>query len=148
MVLETEYVFSTIEPALQGAGYALLEVQQDSGADLLRIIAHKHEGGISHQDCAAIVRLVEEAMLEEGVEIREMYRLEITSAGIHRKLKNRHEMEVFTGYPVLAVYKQDEDKKTVQGRLAAVSENGVAIETEEEGMLELEHRVIKKIQLV
>lgn len=89
---------SLVEPVLESLGFRLVRVQI-SGRDgkTLQIMAERHDGTISIEDCEAISREVS-PLLDVHEPVSGSYRLEISSPGIDRPLVRPSDFEDWAGY--------------------------------------------------
>ncbi len=89
---------SLVEPVLESLGFRLVRVQI-SGRDgkTLQIMAERHDGTISIDDCEAISREVS-PLLDVHEPVSGSYRLEISSPGIDRPLVRPSDFEDWAGY--------------------------------------------------
>jgi len=89
-----------VEQTVTGLGYDLVEIERSAGG-LLRVtidlpwVAGSGEGPfITVEDCEKVTRQMQYALEVEGVEYR---RLEVSSPGIDRPLRNEQDFERFAG---------------------------------------------------
>lgn len=87
-----------VEPVLESLGFRLVRVQI-SGRDgkTLQIMAERHDGTISIDDCEAISRAVS-PLLDVHEPVSGSYRLEISSPGIDRPLVRPSDFEDWAGH--------------------------------------------------
>lgn len=87
-----------VEPVLESLGFRLVRVQI-SGRDgkTVQIMAERHDGTISIDDCEAISREVS-PLLDVHEPVSGSYRLEISSPGIDRPLVRPSDFEDWAGY--------------------------------------------------
>jgi ribosome maturation factor RimP len=84
---------ATVEPAVTGLGYELVDVQAFNGGRLLRVFIDK-PGGITVDDCATVSRQLTRVLEVEGIEFD---RLEVSSPGLDRPLRKLGDFERFAG---------------------------------------------------
>ena len=88
---------TTIEPAVTGMGYELVDVQSSNGGRMLRVFIDKPAGsnsGITVADCAAVSRQLTRVLPVEGVDFE---RLEVSSPGLDRPLRKAGDFARFAG---------------------------------------------------
>jgi ribosome maturation factor RimP len=88
---------------------------------------------ISHGDCEQFSTRLSFNL--DGSRILPNYFLEISSPGLDRKLRNIDELIRFVGSPVKIVHADGDINRVLQGRLVAVSETGIEVETEKNKVL-------------
>ncbi|NLV68372.1 MAG: hypothetical protein GXY14_11945 [Spirochaetes bacterium] len=88
---------------------------------------------VSHGDCEQFSAHLSSNL--DGSRILPNYFLEISSPGLDRKLRNIDELIRFVDSPVKIVYADGDINRVVQGRLVAVSETGIEVETEKKKVL-------------
>jgi ribosome maturation factor RimP len=86
-------VEATIEPAVTGMGYELVDVQSSNGGRMLRVFIDK-AGGVTLDDCAAVSRQLTHLLPVEGVDFE---RLEVSSPGLDRPLRKAGDFLRFAG---------------------------------------------------
>ena len=82
-----------LETTLAGMGYELVGVERPSRGGLLRLYIDK-PGGINVDDCAAVSHHVSRLLAVENVSYD---RLEVSSPGLDRLLKNERDFARFAG---------------------------------------------------
>lgn len=113
-----------VEQTVAGLGYDLVEIERSAGG-LLRITidlpwaGHPEEGAaeqfVTVEDCEKVTRQLQFALEVDGVEYN---RLEVSSPGIDRPLRNERDFERFTGEVVDLVLKAPVGA-AAQGQVAA-----------------------------
>jgi ribosome maturation factor RimP len=83
----------TIEPALTGLGFELVDVQASNGGRVLRLFIDK-PGGITVEDCATVSRHLTRVLAVEGIDYE---RLEVSSPGLDRPLRKGADFARFAG---------------------------------------------------
>src|SRR5258708_21258266 len=86
-------VETKVEPVVTGMGYELVDVQMSNGGRMLRVFIDK-PGGITVDDCAAVSRQLTHVLPVEGVEFE---RLEVSSPGLDRPLRQTGDFAPFAG---------------------------------------------------
>ena len=98
----------TIDDTVRGLGYDLVEIERSAGG-LLRVTidwpwqADAAEQPITVEDCERVTRQLQYVLEVEGVDYR---RLEVSSPGIDRPLRNAQDFERFAGEMVDLTLKQ------------------------------------------
>ena len=98
----------TIDDTVRGLGYDLVEIERSAGG-LLRVTidwpwqADAVEQPITVEDCERVTRQLQYVLEVEGVDYR---RLEVSSPGIDRPLRNAQDFERFAGEVVDLTLKQ------------------------------------------
>ena len=97
----------TINDTVRGLGFDLVETERSAGGLLRITIDHpwapgQIEQGITVEDCERVTRQLQYALEGDGVDYR---RLEVSSPGIDRPLRNEQDFERFEGAPVDLVLK-------------------------------------------
>ena len=131
----TEKLRQLIFPALEIQNIDLvdLELRGKPGNQTLRIFIDCNDG-VSLAICEKISREISD-LLDTVDLIQNKYRLEISSPGIDRPLKNSKDFKRKLSQKVKVEYLDiDKKKKTVTGMVESVDENFVSIQTAEEIM--------------
>lgn len=122
--------FETITGEL---GFELVELSgvRLGGHTVIRAFIHK-PGGVTLDDCTVVSRAYSDYLdLEDP--IRGKYRLEVSSLGLDRPLKEPADFKRRLGEEVrLELKPGDNSKNTVTGKLINTDENGVTIEMDGE----------------
>jgi ribosome maturation factor RimP len=97
-----------VERTVDGLGYELVEIERSSGGLLRVTIDQKWQPGAPEQfvnvdDCERVTRQLQYALEVEGIEYA---RLEVSSPGIDRPLRNESDFERFAGEMVDVTLKQ------------------------------------------
>ena len=107
-------------------GYELYAIEQTgAGGRTLRIAVDKPQG-VSLDDCQRVSE-VAGPLLDGADLVPGPYTLEVSSPGAERLLRNRDEYARFVGRRVNVRYRSGESEGVVEGLLAAVDENGIAV---------------------
>ncbi len=91
-----------VEQTVTGLGYDLVETERSAGG-LLRVTIDLHwnpgqpEQFVNVEDCEKVTRQLQYALEVEGIEYK---RLEVSSPGIDRPLRNEKDFERFAGHVV------------------------------------------------
>lgn len=120
-----EHVKPKVYEVLHFLGYRLVELSERFGkGDYLVSVVVWKEGGITIEDCT---RISYDLMpkLESDKNIPTTIRLEVSSPGVGRKLKNLDEINVFIGRAIIITL----EDKTVTGVIKSVSNGTVIVDT-------------------
>lgn len=114
-----------IEETVRGLGYDVIEVRKSPGG-LLSVtmdwpyvpetVSEQSLQVITVQDCEKVTRQLQYVLEVEGVDYR---RLEVSSPGIDRRLRDDADLKRFTGYTVDIVLKEGLGGQAAQGLVAA-----------------------------
>lgn len=85
---------TTVEPAVAGMGFELVDVQASNGGRFLRVFIDK-PGGVNVDDCAEVSRQLSRVLPVEGIEYE---RLEVSSPGLDRPLRKESDFARFAGH--------------------------------------------------
>jgi ribosome maturation factor RimP len=87
-----------VEQTVSGLGYEVVEIERSAGGLLRITIDHPWEPGkeqfVNVEDCEKVTRQLQFALEVEGAEYK---RLEVSSPGIDRPLRNERDFERFEG---------------------------------------------------
>ncbi len=135
----TEELVNTVrmqlEPVLEDLGYECVDIEfkREPQGQVLRIFIDK-PGGVTLDDCVSVSREVG-SLLEVDDPIPGAYRLEVSSPGLDRPLTKPADFERFAGQQIkvktrikLDPDQRGQERKTFQGTLLGMAENGVRIE--------------------
>ena len=143
-------VWELCEPIVNEFGLSLWDVRYvKEGADwFLRVFIDKPEG-IDINDCEK-VHMTVSPMLDEADPIESAYRLEISSPGIERDLKNPFHYKACIGWNVeVRLFTAYEGRKSIKGILAGYDEENGIFEIDENGtLLRLEKAIVSKVKTV
>lgn len=126
-----EIVEELITPCVQESGMELVDVEfvKEGGRWYLRIFIDK-PGGIGIEDCGHISQKVD-SLLDEKDPIPQAYHLEVSSPGIERPLKKLPDFSRFAGnVAVVTTFAPYNGKKNITGRIAAVRDDNIIIDSE------------------
>jgi ribosome maturation factor RimP len=126
-----------LEPTLAHLGYEVYSVEQTGqGGRTLRISIDKPLG-VSIVDCERVSQ-VAGPILDQSRLLGGDYILEVSSPGAERPLRERWEYERFGGRRVNVRYRYGEGSEgVVEGVLAAVEDQGIAVDNPKTGLLEI-----------
>jgi ribosome maturation factor RimP len=125
----TDQVHDLVAPLAEEEGLELLEVQykQEQKKWYLRLIIDKR-GGISIDDCERLSRKAD-PVIDENVDIRQSYYLEVQSPGLDRPLKTQADFARYVGTDVeLTFYQKLDGKKKIQGTLLAHDKDSLTLD--------------------
>jgi len=131
-VADWSAIESDLAALLEGAGFELVELQKTTGRGAhVTVLADKLDapGTITIDDCGDLSRLVSQ-YLDQVDPIRGTYRLMVSSPGVDRPLRKPSHFERAVGQTARVRHTAGEAPVTLQGRLAAVDENGVTIDVD------------------
>lgn len=137
-----------IRPTVEDCGVELIDVKylKENGQWILRVIIDKR-GGILLEDCERVSRAIE-PVIDDNIEIRQSYNLEVQSPGIDRPLSTQADFKRYQGENVeLSFYKKIDGQKKVQGALLDSNEDNLTLEVADE-VKEYPLRYISKVQRV
>ena len=125
MSLETD-----IKSMVESLGLRLYDITtlSENEETIYRVnISSPKEGGVTMDQVVTVTKLIS-PLLDVTPPVRGEYRLEVSSPGIERKLKNLTHFECSLGEKVRV---QTLDKTKIQGTLKSVDGEMITIETEE-----------------
>ena len=128
-------VMALAEPLCAGQGAELVAVEwQKAGRDWTLRLYIDCEGGVGHELCANVSRVVGEALDAEDF-IEPSYNLEVSSPGLERPLLKPADFQRFVGEPVaIKLFAAQNGQKQFYGELAGYTpEEGVALLEENSG---------------
>ena len=139
-----------LEPTVNGLGYVLWDVEYvKEGAEWFLRITLDNEEGININDCEK-VHMEISPMLDEADPIEGAYRLEVSSPGIERDLKNPMHYKACLGWDVeVRLFTAVDGRKAIKGILAGYDEETNSFVINENGTdIVLEKSVVSKIKTV
>lgn len=139
-----------LEGTVNELGYVLWDVEYvKEGAEWFLRITLDSEEGININDCEK-VHMAISPMLDEADPIEGSYRLEVSSPGIERDLKNPMHYKACVGWDVeVRLFTAYEGRKVIKGILAGYDEENSVFNIDENGnMLSLEKNLVSKIKTV
>lgn len=125
----TDKVESAIENSVTSLGLELeyTEFVKEGENNIYRVVVDKIEDKVSIDDCEALSREIEDTV-DKYVNVKDGYVLEVSSAGLERKLVNLKLYRKYIGNEVrLKLFKKILDKKELQGKLLEVNENNIVL---------------------
>ena len=116
------------EPVAEALGYFIWDVEYvKEGTEWFLRITIDSENGIDIEDCEKMSHAMD-PVLDEADIIEGSYRLEISSPGIEREIKNDFHLAKCMGETVqIKLYTPIDGSKTVTGTLEGYSENSVTV---------------------
>ena len=136
-----------VMPVLEEHGLELVELQIQRGRrPVLRFFIDSSEGvDVGH--CALIARAIERKLEAKDPNAREFV-LEVSSAGMNRRIWLIEHFERYVGEQVVVTLKEAEEEKTkIKGIIEAVEGNRIMIRLAEGERLELTADAIEKARL-
>ena len=130
----TDIVFSIAKPIAKEYGLNIWDVifEKEGINWFLRIYLDKNDGAVTIEDCEKISNRVSDK-LDELDPIEQSYYLEVSSAGLGRKLRKEEHFLKLIGEPIsLKLYKSFGGKKNFAGILRDFSDGNIKLETEDE----------------
>lgn len=128
----TEIVEEIVKPVCEQMGLILWDVRfEKEGPEwFLRIFIDK-EGGVFIQDCEDLSRTVD-PMIDEADPISQGYWLEVSSAGLGRKLTKEFHFEAKKGEEALAklIRPMQDGTREIRGRIEGCTDGVVTLDTE------------------
>ena len=114
--LETEYV----------------EYVKEGGICILRIVVDKPGEKVDIQDCEKLSRAVD-LKIEEKIDIKGEYTLEVASPGIERAIKKDSLYQKYINEEIrFSLYKQVNGKKIIIGKIKELNEENIIVISEDE----------------
>lgn len=143
-----ERITAMIAPAITGLGYDLVCVQEN-GEGVQVIAENPATGTLSVEDCTKITRAVG-AVLDVEDPIERAYRLEVSSPGIDRLLVRTRDYEAHIGLEAKIELESPNEngQKKFRGRILAVENDTVRLNTEDQGEIALPLSGVRKAKLV
>lgn len=129
-------VAELIEPHIERQGFELVGVEFRKGTrqSLLRLLVDRPEGGIRLSDLEKLSPLVGD-LLDVYDPVDGRYMLEMASPGINRPLTRLKDFQAHLGQRVkIRTHEPRERRRNFEGRLAAVSDSGVELDDELNGV--------------
>ena len=139
-----------LEPTINDLGYMLWDVEYvKEGAEWFLRFTIDSEEGININDCEK-VHMTISPMLDEADPIEGAYRLEVSSPGIERDLKNPVHYNACIGWDVeLRLFTAFEGRKVINGILAGYDEENNTFVIDENGnTCSIEKSLVSKIKTV
>lgn len=125
-----ERLLPIITPVVtQQFGIDLIEVElKGSKANMVVRLIVDADGGVKLDTCAGISRVIGDALDTADV-IPGRYRLEVSSPGVDRPLRNQRDFQRNLGRAILLRYRDQDDLREREGIIDQVSESGVLLRT-------------------
>lgn len=116
---------SIVETTVSGLGYDLVEIDRSAGGLLRITIDHPWTPGapevlVAVEDCERVTRQLQFALEVEEIDYR---RLEVSSPGIDRPLRNQADFERFVGHVIDITLKAPVGDALAKGERAGISAN-------------------------
>lgn len=122
-------VKTLIQPVVEGFGLELWDVEfvREGADNILRITIDKPEG-VFIEDCEKVHRAID-PILDENDPIEQAYRLEVSSPGLGRQIKNEEQAKKCLGLDVNAKFYAPDEKgrRFVKGRLESYENDKLQI---------------------
>jgi ribosome maturation factor RimP len=127
-----ERLIGLIEPVVAELGCELVELDLSPG--LVRLFVDR-AGGVRIEDCERVSREVS-ALLDVEDPMPTAYNLEVSSPGFDRVLRTSAHFERFVGSRVWVELKvpREGGRRRYTGRLAAVQDEGITLEVDEQSV--------------
>jgi ribosome maturation factor RimP len=125
-----EQLRQTVEPLIAQGGLELVDLQLLGGGKhrVLRLLIDK-EGGVTHEDCAAVSEQLSTILDEKDLIPGGAYTLEVSSPGVDRPLLRERDYRRFVGQKVkIELRAPREGSRRYTGRLLGVSEGEIRLE--------------------
>lgn len=116
------------QPLAQSRGLEVFSVEYKSGGQLLRVFIDRRGGSVGLEDCQAVSEQLSNKLDEIDL-VKHTYRLEVSSPGLDRPLRNEDDYNRFSGERAkLALAKPLGGMSTVQGRIGECRNGMVRME--------------------
>lgn len=103
------------------------ELVKEGENNIYRVVVDKPEDKVSIDDCEALSRAIED-IVDKYVMVKDGYVLEVSSAGLERKLVNLKLYNKYIGSEVkLKLFKKINDVKELQGKLIDVKNDIIVV---------------------
>lgn len=125
----TDKVESAIVDIVGSMGLELeyTELVKEGENNIYRVVVDKSEDKVSIDDCEALSRAIED-IVDKYVMVKDGYVLEVSSAGLERKLVNLKLYNKYIGSEVkLKLFKKINDVKELQGKLIDVKNDIIVV---------------------
>ncbi|MBO4212670.1 MAG: ribosome maturation factor RimP [Clostridia bacterium] len=141
-------VKTLVEPIVKDFGLELWDVEfvREGADNILRITIDKPTG-VFIEDCEKVHRAID-PLLDENDPIEQSYRLEVSSPGLCRQIKNEEQAEKCMGLDVNAKFYAPDEKgrRVVKGKLEKYENDKIEIKIGDE-VLTTEIKNIAKLSL-
>lgn len=138
-----------IEPSLEALGYRLVRARLHGGHGrrTLEILAERHDGSMTVDDCAAVSEAVS-AILDVADPISGEYLLEVSSPGLDRPLTRLDDYRRFRGFVAKIHLRRSVDgRRRFKARLDGVADGKILLASEA-GAAPLDFEDIESAHLV
>ena len=125
-----EEVVGMAQPLAQDLGLAVWDVEyvKEGGQMILRVYIDREDRPITHEDCEAMSRRLDEELDKRDL-IAGEYNLEVSSPGAERPLRNDRDFERFQGQQVLVkTFAPVNGKKEWKGALLGATDGAIRIQ--------------------
>lgn len=125
----TDRIESAIESTIISLDLELeyTELVKEGENNIYRIVIDKPNGKVSIDDCEALSRSVED-IIDKLINVKDGYVLEVSSAGLERKLVNLRLYKKYIGNEVkVKLFKKIDNAKEIQGTLVDVKDNIIVL---------------------
>ena len=124
-------IAAIVEPVIEQMGYHLVRVRiTGNNGTTVQIMAERHDGTMTVDDCEAISRAIAPALDVEDP-IDRAYHLEVSSPGIDRPLVRRHDFALWAGHLMkLETREPVMGRRRYRGRVISVGEDGFVLEAD------------------
>lgn len=141
-------VHELIAPTAEALGLILWDVEYvKEGTEWYLRVTIDTEEGITIEDCERMHRAID-PLLDEADPIENSYRLEVSSPGLERELKNDFHLAACVGEPVeVRLFAPVDGAKVFTGVLAPVEDDCIRIETPE-GIRAFARASVARVQTV
>lgn len=113
------------------------ELVKEGDNNIYRIVIDKLDGKVSIDDCENLSKAIED-IVDKLVNVKDGYVLEVSSAGLERKIVNLRLYKKYIGYEVkLKLFKKINDVKELQGKLVDVKNDIIVLTTENNNNIEI-----------
>lgn len=122
-------VAAIVEPLAESMGYHLVRVRHTgNNGGTLQIMAERHDGTMSVEDCEALSRAVS-PVLDVEDPIPDAYHLELSSPGIDRPLVRRSDFARWAGHLLKVETREPiSNRRRFRGHVTAVGQDGFTVE--------------------
>ncbi len=121
-----------LKQIIENMGYDLYDIEYlKEGKDYHLCIYIDKENGIDILDCEKVNEVID-PILDKADYIKDSYFLEVSSAGLERKLKRKEHFEKQTGKKIeINLYSKVDGKKNIQGILKECNNDFLVLQTEQ-----------------
>jgi ribosome maturation factor RimP len=129
-VTELEYRLTKIvDRVVKAMNLFLLELRlaRDSRGLVLRLFVDNHGQSVSLEECAKLSHQLSDLLDVEDI-ISESYHLEVSSPGLHRKLKYAREFQLLSGRRVKLLLRHEQRNQYITGYLKGKEDEEILLE--------------------